>query len=179
SSPSASSKVPGISFHTKSRRPSPRRCWTCSPRRGSGRRRRRDHGLRGDTNLACTACSAVAVPRPRGFNPLAVSPTKSFTLRSHSAQDLRQFVGVALGSDHRPLGSGKESTMRGFGWVRVFIGLTLLALSPAIASAQSTIAGVVKDTSGAVLPGVTVEAASPVLIEKSRSVVTDGDGRYS
>ena len=35
-----------------------------------------------------------------------------------------------------------------------------------------------KDTSGAVLPGVTVEASSPVLIEKSRSAVTDGEGRY-
>ncbi|HKB12448.1 MAG TPA: carboxypeptidase regulatory-like domain-containing protein, partial [Vicinamibacterales bacterium] len=69
--------------------------------------------------------------------------------------------------------------MRGFGWVRVCIGLSLLTLLPAAASAQSTIAGVVKDTSGAVLPGVTVEAASPVLIEKSRSVVTDGEGRYS
>src|SRR5262245_41767280 len=69
--------------------------------------------------------------------------------------------------------------MRGFGWVRVCLGLSLLTLLPAAASAQSTIAGVVKDTSGAVLPGVTVEAASPVLIEKSRSVVTDGEGRYS
>src|SRR5262247_810956 len=69
--------------------------------------------------------------------------------------------------------------MRGFGWVRVGLGLTLLALAPAVASAQSTIAGIVKDASGAVLPGVTVEAASPVLIEKSRSVATDGDGRYS
>ena len=55
----------------------------------------------------------------------------------------------------------------------------LLALWPAIAAAQSTIAGVVRDTSGAVLPGVTIEAASPVLIEKSRSVVSDGEGRYS
>ena len=69
--------------------------------------------------------------------------------------------------------------MRGFGWVRVGIGLALLTLLPAVASAQSTIAGVVRDTSGAVLPGVTVEAASPVLIEKSRTAVTDGDGRYS
>ena len=52
---------------------------------------------------------------------------------------------------------------------------------PAAASAQQatgTIAGVVKDTSGAVLPGVTVEASSPALIEKSRSVVTDGTGQY-
>ena len=39
--------------------------------------------------------------------------------------------------------------------------------------------GVVKDTSGAVLPGVTVEAASPALIEKVRSVVSDGEGRYN
>ena len=55
----------------------------------------------------------------------------------------------------------------------------LVALLAPVAHAQSTIAGVVKDTSGAVLPGVTVEAASPVLIEKTRSVVTDGDGRYA
>lgn len=40
-------------------------------------------------------------------------------------------------------------------------------------------AGVVRDTTGAVLPGVTVEAASPVLIEKMRSAVTDGQGRYT
>ena len=44
--------------------------------------------------------------------------------------------------------------------------------------AQSTIAGVVRDPSAAVLPGVTVEAASPALIEKSRTVVSDGTGQY-
>ena len=43
---------------------------------------------------------------------------------------------------------------------------------------SSGIAGVVKDTTGAVLPGVTVEAASPALIEKSRTVVTDAQGQY-
>jgi hypothetical protein len=43
----------------------------------------------------------------------------------------------------------------------------------------SSIAGVVRDTSGAVLPGVTVEAASPVLIEKARNVATDSEGRYN
>jgi len=63
--------------------------------------------------------------------------------------------------------------------IRILGAFALLAVLPAIASAQSTIAGVVKDTSGAVLPGVTVEAASEVLIERTRSVVTDGDGRYS
>src|SRR6188508_2945280 len=63
-------------------------------------------------------------------------------------------------------------------------GLTLVVLTagllalPAIAHAQSAIAGVVKDTSGAILPGVTVEAASDVLIEKSRTVTTDGAGQY-
>jgi hypothetical protein len=45
--------------------------------------------------------------------------------------------------------------------------------------AQSAISGLVRDTSGAVMPGVTVEAASPVLIEKVRSVVTDDQGRYT
>ena len=56
--------------------------------------------------------------------------------------------------------------------------LASVVLVPAIASAQASIAGVVRDTSGAVLPGVTVEASSPVLIEKVRSVVTDGSGQY-
>ena len=54
----------------------------------------------------------------------------------------------------------------------------LLILAPGSLWAQSTIAGVVRDTSGGVLPGVTVEAASPVLIEKARTVVTDGEGAY-
>jgi hypothetical protein len=60
--------------------------------------------------------------------------------------------------------------------------LTVLAwaiLVPVVASAQgAAITGVVKDASGAILPGVTVEAASPALIEKTRSVVTDGTGQY-
>src|SRR3974390_1692978 len=51
-------------------------------------------------------------------------------------------------------------------------------LLPTRAVAQAGIAGNVKDSSGAVLPGVTVEAASPALIEKTRSVVTDGNGNY-
>jgi hypothetical protein len=49
---------------------------------------------------------------------------------------------------------------------------------PATAHAQSAFAGVVKDATGAVLPGVTVEAASPVLIEQARSVTTDANGAY-
>ena len=51
-------------------------------------------------------------------------------------------------------------------------------LLPALASAQSSIVGVVRDASGAVLPGVTVEASSPALIDKVRSITTDAEGRY-
>ena len=61
---------------------------------------------------------------------------------------------------------------------RILFVLCGLAILPASAFAQATITGVVKDASGAVLPGVTVEAASPVLIEKVRSAVTDGTGQY-
>lgn len=56
--------------------------------------------------------------------------------------------------------------------------LLCAAFLPSAAYAQASITGVVRDTSGGVLPGVTVEAASPVLIEKVRTVVTDGNGRY-
>src|SRR3954462_11002732 len=62
--------------------------------------------------------------------------------------------------------------------VRSVFAVGLLLLLPAIASAQSSLAGVAKDTSGAVLPGVTIEAASPALIEKVRSVTTDAGGQY-
>jgi hypothetical protein len=51
-------------------------------------------------------------------------------------------------------------------------------LFPFVAHAQGSIAGAVKDPSGAVLPGVTVEASSPALIEKTRTVVTDAAGQY-
>jgi hypothetical protein len=54
----------------------------------------------------------------------------------------------------------------------------VLAAAPVWAQQASGIAGVVRDTSGAAIPGVTVEAASPALIEKVRSVVSDGEGRY-
>ena len=59
--------------------------------------------------------------------------------------------------------------------------LTLLSfvfVMPIAAYAQASVVGVVKDASGAVLPGVTVEAASPSLIEKTRGVTTDGGGQF-
>src|SRR5215471_7341616 len=66
------------------------------------------------------------------------------------------------------------------GVVRLASLVALLALAPTavFAQVQATLTGSVKDTSGAVLPGVTVEASSPVLIEKTRSAVTDGTGQY-
>jgi len=54
-----------------------------------------------------------------------------------------------------------------------------LAASTSWAQQTSSIAGLVRDSSGAVLPGVTVEAASPALIEKVRTAVTDGQGRFN
>jgi len=65
--------------------------------------------------------------------------------------------------------------------VRVFGLLSffaLLLLLPSTTFAQASITGTVKDASGAVLPGVTVEASSPALIEKVRSAVTDSTGQY-
>jgi len=61
------------------------------------------------------------------------------------------------------------------------VALAFTLLSPVVGYAQqaSGIAGVVRDTSGGVLPGVTVEATSPALIEKVRTAVTDTEGRYS
>src|SRR5712691_5100082 len=66
--------------------------------------------------------------------------------------------------------------MRALATGLVVIAAVLFLSIPAFA--QGAVAGIVKDSSGAVLPGVSVEAASPVLIEKSRAVVTDGTGQY-
>jgi hypothetical protein len=61
---------------------------------------------------------------------------------------------------------------------RIFIAFTTILWVPTAVFAQASITGTVRDTSGAVLPGVTVEASSPVLIEKVRTAVTDGNGIY-
>ncbi len=65
------------------------------------------------------------------------------------------------------------------GHARTWLGLVVfLFLLPTAAFAQSGIAGVVKDATGGALPGVTIEATSDVLIERTRSVVSDGEGQY-
>ena len=70
--------------------------------------------------------------------------------------------------------------MRVIGRLSVCLACVLCAqaLLPTLAHAQATLAGVVRDTSGAVLPGVTVEASSDVLIEKLRTAVSDNSGQY-
>ncbi|HEY1308265.1 MAG TPA: TonB-dependent receptor [Vicinamibacterales bacterium] len=61
---------------------------------------------------------------------------------------------------------------------RCFLLFGLVAVVPRVAGAQATLVGEVKDPTGAVLPGVTIEAASPALVEKIRTAVTDASGRY-
>src|SRR5438093_1873731 len=63
--------------------------------------------------------------------------------------------------------------------VAALVGVFVLIPDATSAQQASGIAGVVRDASAAVLPGVTVEAASPALIERVRTVVTDGEGRYN
>ena len=58
----------------------------------------------------------------------------------------------------------------------VLVGCVMLV--PAVAHAQATLAGVVRDTTGAVMPGVTVEASSDALIDRVRTTVTDGNGQW-
>src|SRR5204862_4472182 len=72
--------------------------------------------------------------------------------------------------------NGRVAVLR-IGKVAAVFAFALLL--PVASFAQATISGVVRDASGAVLPGVTVEASSPVLIEKVRTAVTDGTGQYA
>ena len=62
---------------------------------------------------------------------------------------------------------------------KAFLVIAGLLFIAAPAQAQSSIAGQVRDTSGGVLPGVTVEASSPALIEQTRTAVTDSQGQYN
>src|SRR5215212_8241406 len=63
-------------------------------------------------------------------------------------------------------------------WRAAWLVVGLFVFLPSAAFAQASITGVVKDSSGSVLPGVTVEASSPELIEKVRTAVTDASGTY-
>src|SRR3954463_15559960 len=61
---------------------------------------------------------------------------------------------------------------------RALAVFALVLLLPAFAHAQATVSGTVRDASGGVLPGVTVEATSPALIERQRTALTDSSGQY-
>ena len=63
-------------------------------------------------------------------------------------------------------------------WASFFALILFFVLLPNVIFAQSSIAGTIRDTTGAVLPGVSIEATSPVLIEKVRTVHTDEGGLY-
>src|SRR5438552_1635931 len=63
-------------------------------------------------------------------------------------------------------------------WLKVLLTIVGCLVLPTAAAAQSAIAGTVRDATGAVLPGVTVEVTSPALIEKSRTAITDQMGQY-
>jgi len=65
-----------------------------------------------------------------------------------------------------------------YGVVKRLAVAAAIVMLPTLAFAQGTLTGTVKDASGAVLPGVTVEASSPALIEKTKSAVSDGSGQY-
>src|SRR5881397_2948881 len=58
------------------------------------------------------------------------------------------------------------------------LAMLVVLLLPATVFAQASLTGTVRDASGGVLPGVTVEASSPALIEKTRTALTDGSGQY-
>jgi hypothetical protein len=62
--------------------------------------------------------------------------------------------------------------------LRLLVATAAMALVASTGYAQATLTGTVRDTSGGVLPGVTVEAASPALIEKVRTAITDATGQF-
>src|SRR5258705_6887710 len=96
----------------------------------------------------------------------------------HDGDDLFADRGHGLQEEHqRPNEQQMTFLMRALGLVRV-AAISMFVLLPVAAWAQSSITGVVSDASGGVLPGVTVEAASPALIEGVRSAVTDAQGIY-
>ena len=82
---------------------------------------------------------------------------------------------IRLADDHEPM-NVKEVHMRTVLRILVFLGAAVIL--PSAAWAQVALAGTVKDASGLILPGVTVEASSPVLIEKTRAATTDASGQY-
>src|SRR5437773_7633939 len=147
--------------------------------------------------LLDSRCGRYHTPFPRDFSKdLTPVPSFSESREGHHERHryppltLAQLGGFVLAGSHHSYRAARTAWSPRGGLARrdvmarnaqrpaiLFTLLYLFAL-PCIAHAQSAIGGVVRDTSGAVLPGVTVEASSDVLIERSRSVVTDDQGQY-
>src|SRR4051812_33714275 len=104
----------------------------------------------------------------------------AYTQRAKPEETFAERIKSALESwlQARPEWRGDHSMTRGM--VKAFLATAaVLILLPAAAYAQEgQIAGTVKDTSGALMPGVTVEVSSPALIEKVRTAETDASGAY-
>src|SRR4051812_10689184 len=90
---------------------------------------------------------------------------------------LRRRADLPRASENNEISGGSMTRCSRFVFAAAALFCVLLAL-PASAQQGSGISGVARDDSGAVMPGVTVEASSPALIEKVRSAVTDGSGQY-
>src|SRR5207247_74488 len=112
--------------------------------------------------------SVQEAPAPRSQRTALTHPQ----LRMHHTKLLSRFAAQSFWLL-------EEESMLRMRMLRV-VALTALVLVPAIAYAQTggIIAGVVRDASGGVMPGVTIEAMSPALIEKVRSSISDSSGQY-
>src|SRR5438477_6811709 len=102
------------------------------------------------------------------MGPLSLSP-------SNRRQYRLGFFASRRAEDREPMNIN-EGCMRTILRILVLAGVAVIL--PSAARAQVALAGTVKDASGAVLPGVTVDASSPVLIERTRTATTDTTGQY-
>src|SRR5262249_52734058 len=108
------------------------------------------------------------------FSPRAArSAVRALPRRTDSASD-RSEMARGLSSEEGLMTHGRSVLA-----CLLLAGCLLAITSPAWSQQASGISGIVRDASGAVLPGVTVEASSPVLIEKVRTAVTDTEGRFN
>src|SRR5262245_1721428 len=110
----------------------------------------------------------MASPRCYAGGQVAVPPTLSSASRAWNPPNLTLFK--ERWKEGRPM-------RRLVAWT--LFACVVAVLCPSVASAQASISGLVQDATGAVLPGVTVEASSPALIEQSRTVITNDAGRYT
>src|SRR4051812_3373126 len=114
-------------------------------------------------------CAAMAMPVA---NTNAANPSRANTLAAIVIRDSLRATSTHFSECERL----QEVSMLRIGTVSA--ALSGLLVLPSLVFAQATIAGVVKDASAAILPGVSVEASSSALIEKVRTSVTDGTGQY-